>query len=37
MQKKWLNWKEKFSFKIDDVTAWLTNKYNTHTAQYLKN
>ena len=25
------------NFKIYDVTAWLTNDYNTHTAQYLTN
>ena len=25
-----------FHFKIYDVTAWLTNKCNTHIAQYLE-
>ena len=24
------------SFKFDDVTAWLTNKCNTHIVQYLE-
>ena len=34
-RKKWLGWKDKVNFKFHDVTAWLTNNYNTHTAQYL--
>ena len=25
----------KVNFKIDDVTAWLTNSYITHIVQYL--
>ena len=25
-----------FIFQIYDVTAWLTNNYNTHITQYLK-
>ena len=25
------------NFKIDDITAWLTNNYNKHFAQYLPN
>ena len=25
-----------FSLKVYDVTAWLTNKCNTHTAKYRK-
>ena len=29
----WL--KYKVNFKIYDATNWLTNNYNTHTAQYL--
>ena len=35
MQKKWLDQKNKVNFKIYDVTAWLTNNYNTYIAQYL--
>ena len=27
----------KVNFKIYDVTAWLTNSYITHIAQYLTN
>ena len=27
--------KDKVHFESDDVTAWLTNNYNTHIAQYL--
>ena len=26
---------DKFSFKIYDITAWLTHNYNTHIAQFL--
>ena len=26
--------KDKVNFEIYDVTAWLTNNYNTHIAQY---
>ena len=26
--------KEKVNFKVYEVTAWLTNNYNTHIAQY---
>ena len=33
--KKRLHYKDKVNFKIYDVTTWLTNKYNTHIAQYL--
>ena len=33
--KKRLDYKDKVNFKIYDVTAWLTNNYNTHIAQYL--
>ena len=33
---KRLNKKDKFSFKIYDVTDWELNNYNTHIAQYLK-
>ena len=36
MQKKWLDLKEKFNFKIHDATAWLTNNYNTRIGKYLK-
>ena len=36
MQKKRLHKKEKVNLKIYDVTAWLTNNYNTHNAQYRK-
>ena len=36
MQKKWLDLKEKFNFKFYDLTALLTNNYNTHIAQYLE-
>ena len=34
-RKKRLDWKDKVIFKIYDVTAWLTNNYNPHIAQYL--
>ena len=33
---KWLDKKDKVSFKLYDVTAWLTNNCNTHTAKYLE-
>ena len=26
---KWLDQKDKVNFKIDDITAWLTNNCNT--------
>ena len=32
---KWLDNKAKVNFKICDVTDWITNNYNTHTARYL--
>ena len=35
MQEKGVEQKYKVNFKIYDVTAWLTNNYNTHIAQYL--
>ena len=35
--KKRLDWKDKVNFKIYDVTAWLTDSYNTNIAQYLTN
>ena len=35
MQKKRLDQKDKVSFKIYDVTSWLTNNYNTHIDHYL--
>ena len=35
MLKKRLDQKDKINFKIHDVTAWLTNNYNTHIAQYI--
>ena len=28
--------KPKVNLQIYDITTWLTNNYNTHTAQYLK-
>ena len=28
---------DKVTLEIDAVTAWLTNNYNTHIAQYLPN
>ena len=34
-RKKRLDYEDKVNFKIYDVTAWLTNNYNTHTVQYL--
>ena len=33
---KRLDKKNKADFKFYDVTAWLTNNYNTHIAQYLE-
>ena len=33
---KQFDWKDKVNFKIYDVSAWLTNNCNTHTAQYLE-
>ena len=33
---KRLDKKDKVNFKIYDVTAWLTNKCNTHISQYLE-
>ena len=33
----WLDFKDKNNFEIDDITAWLTNNYNSHIAQYLPN
>ena len=33
---KWLDKKDKVYFKLNDVTAWLTNNCNTHIAQCLK-
>ena len=35
MQKKRFDQKDKVNFKIYDVTAWLTNSYITHMAQYF--
>ena len=35
MQKKRLDWKDMFNFKISYVTTWLTRNYNTHIALYL--
>ena len=32
--KHWFDWKDKFNFKIFDVTAWLIKNYITHV-QYL--
>ena len=32
-----LDLKDKVSFKLYDVTAWLTNNCNTYIAQYLEN
>ena len=32
----WKNDKDKVNFKIYDVTAWLTNKFNRHISQYLE-
>ena len=34
--EKRLDQKDKVSFKIYDVTAWLTNNSNTYIAQYLE-
>ena len=36
MYEKRLHWKGEVSFKIHDVTTWLTNDCNIHVAQYLK-
>ena len=33
---KWLHSNDKFNSKFCDVTAWLTNICNTHTAQYFE-
>ena len=33
---KRLDKEDKVNFKFYDVTAWLTNDYNTHIAQYLQ-
>ena len=33
---KRLDEKDKVSFKFYDVTAWLTNYFNTHITQYLE-
>ena len=33
---KRLDKKDKVNFKFYDVTTWLTNNCNTHTAQYLE-
>ena len=33
---KRLDQKDKFNFKFCEVTVWLTNNCNTHTAQCLK-
>ena len=33
---KLLDKKDKVNFKFDDITAWLTNNYNTHIVQYLE-
>ena len=33
---KRLDKKDKVNFKFYDVTAWLTNKHNTHIAQYFE-
>ena len=33
---KRLDKKAKVNFKINDVTVWETNSYNTYIAQYLK-
>ena len=35
MQKKQLDEKDKFNFKIYDITIWQANNHNTHVAQYL--
>ena len=35
MHKKGIDYKYKFNFKTYDVTAWLTNNYNTHIVQCL--
>ena len=33
--EKQLNLRDEVNLKLYDVTAWLTNNCNTHTAQYL--
>ena len=35
-RSKQLDKKDKVNFKFYDVTAWLTNNFNTHIAQYLE-
>ena len=35
--EKRLDGKDKVNFEIHDITAWSTNNYNTHIAQYLPN
>ena len=37
MEKKQLDWKDKVSFEIYDITACLIKNGNTHIAQYLTN
>ena len=37
MQKKLLDWKDKFNFKSHDVTTWLTNNYNINISKHLTN
>ena len=34
--EKWLDYKDKFSFKICNVTTCEKNNFNTHVDQYLK-
>ena len=34
--EKRIDEKGKVTFKINDVTKWTTNNYNTHIAQYLE-
>ena len=35
LAEKWLDLKDKLSFKIYDVTHWFTNICNIHITQYL--
>ena len=33
---KWLNKRAKVNLKVNDLTAWLRNNYNTHVDQQVK-
>ena len=33
--REWLDKKAKVNFKVNDVTNWITNNYDTYIARYL--